>query len=207
MGQDSDTFTRPPLRLGIFGGTFDPPHLGHTTVVTDVTNALELDQVLWIPANQPQDKSLRALAPVALRIEMTRAAVGTDLRFELSRIEAERGGASFTVETVRALRRIYPGAILFLIIGTDQFRRLNTWHSPEELLHLAKLVVMDRDGMRGRDYSPDMEGLDKVCFVGTRRIDISSTDVRAAVRDKRDLSALVHTGVAEIILREGLYRS
>ena len=92
-------------------------------------------------------------------------------------------------------------------IGSDQFSRLNTWHSPEELLHLAKLVVMDRDGMRGRDYSPDMEGLDKVCFVGTRRIDISSTDVRAAVRDKRDLSALVHTGVAEIILREGLYRS
>ena len=207
MGQDSDTFTRPPLRLGLFGGTFDPPHRGHTTVVTDVADALELDQVLWIPANQPQNKSLRVLAPVALRIEMTRAAVDTDLRFELSGLEAERGGASFTVETVRALRRNYPGSILFLIIGTDQFRKLNTWRSPEELLHLTKLVVMDRDGMRGRDHSPDMEGLDKVHFVDTRRIDISSTDVRAAVRDKRDLSALVHTGVAEIILREGLYRN
>ena len=207
MGQDSDTFTRLPLRLGLFGGTFDPPHRGHTTVVTDVADALELDQVLWIPANQPPYNSLTVPAPVALRIEMTRAAVEADLRFEVSEIEAERGGASYTVETVRALRESYPGTILFLIIGTDQFLEFNAWRSPEELLHLAKLVVMDRDGLRGRDHIPDVEGVEKVQFVDVRRVDISSTDVRAAVRDKRDVSALVPTGVAEIIFREGLYGS
>jgi len=176
-------------------------------VVADVADVLELDQVLWIPANQPPYNSLTVPAPVALRIEMTRAAVEADLRFEVSEVEAERGGVSYTVETVRALRESYPGTILFLIIGTDQFLEFNSWRNPEELLHLAKLVVMDRDGLRGKDHIPDVEGVEKVQFVDVRRVDISSTDVRAAVRDKRDVSAFVPTGVAEIIFREGLYGS
>ena len=207
MGQNSDASTGLSLRIGLFGGTFDPPHRGHTAVAADVADVLELDQVLWIPANQPPYNSLTVPAPVALRIEMTRAAVEADLRFEVSEVEAERGGASYTVETVRALRESYPGTILFLIIGTDQFSEFNAWRSPEELLHLAKLVVMDRDGLRGRDHIPDVEGVEKVQFVDVRRVDISSTDVRAALRDKRDVSALVPTGVAEIIFREGLYGS
>ena len=103
-------------------------------MVTDVADTLELDQVLWIPANQPPYNSLTVPAPVALRIKMTRAAVEADLRFEVSEVEAERGGASYTVETVRALRESYPGTILFLIIGTDQFREFGIRHSMEFFL-------------------------------------------------------------------------
>ena len=144
MGQNPDASTGLSLRIGLFGGTFDPPHRGHTAVVADVADVLELDQVLWIPANQPPYNSLTVPAPVALRIEMTRAAVEADLRFEVSEVEAERGGVSYTVETVRALRESYPGTILFLIIGTDQFSEFNAWRSPEELLHLATDILVGR---------------------------------------------------------------
>jgi len=205
MGQNPDASTALPLRIGLFGGTFDPPHRGHIAVAADVADALDLDQVLWIPAGQPPHKSLASTAPLVLRLEMTRAAVKADSRFEVSNIEVERGGVSYTLDTVRALRKNYPGTILFLIIGTDQFRGFGTWRNPKELLELTELVVMDRGGQRGQDYVPEAEDLGKVHFVSVVQVDISSTDVRLAVHNGKDLSALVPTKIAEIILREGLY--
>ena len=205
MGQDPDASTEPPLRIGLFGGTFDPPHRGHIAVVADVADALDLDQVLWIPAGQPPHKSLLSAAPLGLRLEMTGAAVKDDSRFEMSNIEVERGGVSYTLDTVRAFRESYPGTILFLIIGTDQFRDFDSWWNPKELLELTELVVMDRGGQHGQDYVPKIEDLGKVHFVSVGQVDISSTDVRLAAHNGKDLSALVPTKIAEIILREGLY--
>ncbi|SVD04513.1 uncharacterized protein METZ01_LOCUS357367, partial [marine metagenome] len=197
--------TEPPLRIGLFGGTFDPPHRGHIEVAADVADALDLDQVLWIPAGQPPHKSLVSAAPLALRLEMTCAVVKADSRFEVSKIEVERGGVSYTLDTVRALRENYPGTILFLIIGTDQFREFGTWRNPEKLLEFTELVVMDRGGQRGQDYVPEVEDIGQVHFVSVGQVDISSTDVRLAAHNRQDLSALVPTKIAEIILREGLY--
>ena len=117
MGQDSDTSIELPLRIGLFGGTFDPPHRGHVAVVADVADALDLDQVLWIPAGQPPHKSSLSTAPLVLRLEMTHAVIGVDSRFKLSRIEAQRMGISYTVETAYALKGSCPKAKLFLIIG------------------------------------------------------------------------------------------
>ena len=205
MGQDSDASTELPLRIGLFGGTFDPPHRGHIAVAADVADALDLDQVLWIPAGQPPHKSLVSAAPLALRLEMTCAVVKADSRFEVSKIEVERGGVSYTLDTVRALRENYPGTILFLIIGTDQFRDFGTWQNPEKLLELTELVVMDRGGQRGQDYVPEVEDIGKVHFVSVGQVDISSTDVRLAAHNGKDLNALVPAKIAEIILREGLY--
>ena len=207
MGQDPDASTGLPLRIGLFGGTLDPPHRGHTAVAADVADALELDQVLWIPANQPPHKPLADTAPLALRLEMTRAVIGTDSRFKVSGIEAERVGPSYTVETARALKEDYPETTLFLIIGTDQFRQLDVWRNPEELLRLVELVVMDRGGQRGRDHVPRVRGAENAHFVPVRKIDISSTDVRVAVNDGQNVSALIPSAVEEIIVREGLYRS
>ena len=205
MGQDSDASTELPLRIGLFGGTFDPPHLGHIAVAADVADALGLDQVLWIPAGQPPHKSLVGAAPLAVRLEMTRAAVKVDSRFEVSEIEVGRRGVSYTLDTVRALRKNYPGTILFLIIGTDQFREFGTWRNPEKLLELAELVVMDRGGQRGQDYVTEAGDVGKAFFVSVDRVDISSTDVRLATHNGEDLNALVPAKIAEIILREGLY--
>jgi len=205
MGQDPDTSTEQPIRIGLFGGTFDPPHRGHIAVAVDVADVLNLDQVLWIPAGQPPHKSLVSLAPEVVRFEMTRAAAKADSRFEVSDIEVERGGVSHTLDTVRALRESYPGTILFLIIGTDQFRDFSTWQNPEKLLELTELVVMDRGGQRGQDCVPAVEGMGKVHYVSVGQVDISSTDVRLAAHNGKDLSALVPAKIAEIILREGLY--
>ena len=205
MGQDPDAPTELPLRIGLFGGTFDPPHRGHIAVAADVADALDLDQVLWIPAAQPPHKSLVSAASLALRLEMTRVAVKVDSRFEVSNIEVERGGVSYTLDTVQALRESHPGTILFLIIGTDQFRGFDTWRNPEKLLELAELVVMDRGGQSGQDCVPEIEDIGKVHFVSVGQVDISSTDVRSAAHNGQDLSALVPTKIAEIILREGLY--
>ena len=205
MGQDSDASTGLPLRIGLFGGTFDPPHRGHIAVAADVADVLDLDQVLWIPAGQPPHKSLVSVAPLAVRLEMTRAAVKADSRFEASDIEVERGGVSYTLDTVRALRERYPGRILFLIIGTDQFRDFATWQNPEKILELTELVVMDRGGQRGQDYVPEVEDTGKVHFVSVGQVDISSTDVRLAAHNGEDLSTLVPVKIAEVIVREGLY--
>lgn len=205
MYQDSDASTELPLRIGLFGGTFDPPHRGHIAVVADVADALDLDQVLWIPAGRPPHKSSVSAAPLALRLEMTCAVVKADLRFEVSKVEAEREGVSYTLDTVRALRESYPGTILFLIIGADQFREFGTWRNPEKLLELVELVVMDRGEQRGQDCVPELEDLGKAHFVSVGQVDISSTDVRLAAHNGKDLNALVPAKIAEIILREGLY--
>ena len=207
MGQDSDTSIEPPFRIGLFGGTFDPPHRGHIAVAADVADALDLDQVLWIPAGQPPHKPSVSTAPLVLRLEMTNAVIGVDSRFKMSRIEAERMGPSYTVETAQALKENYPGAKLFLIIGTDQFRQLHLWKNPEKLLSLVELVVMDRDGQRGRDHTPHLAGAENAHFVPVRKIDISSTDVRIAVNDGQNVTTLIPSAVAEIIVREGLYRN
>ena len=207
MGQDPDASTELPLRIGLFGGTFDPPHRGHIAVGADVADALDLDRVLWIPAGQPPHKLLADTAPLALRLEMTRAVIDTDSRFKVSGIEAERMGPSYTVETAQALKENYPGAKLFLIIGTDQFRQLHLWKDAEKLLSLVELVVMDRDGQRGAENVPNVAGAENAHFVPVRKIDISSTDVRVAVNDRQNVSALIPVAVEEIILREGLYRS
>ena len=207
MGQDPDASSELPLRIGLFGGTFDPPHRGHIAVATDVADALDLDQVLWIPAGHPPHKLLADTAPLALRVEMTRAVISADSRFKMTGIEAERMGPSYTVETAQALKENYPGAKLFLIIGTDQFRQLHLWKNPEKLLSLVELVVMDRDGQRGRDHAPHLAGAENAHFVPVRKIDISSTDVRIAVNDGQNVTTLIPSAVAEIIVREGLYRN
>ena len=205
MRQDRDAANELPVRIGLFGGTFDPPHRGHIAVAADVADALDLDQILWIPAGQPPHKSLVSVAPLALRLEMTCDIVKADSRFEVSKIEVERGGVSYTLDTVRVLRENYPGTILFLIIGTDQYREFGKWRNPEKLLELAELVVMDRGGQRGQNCVPEVEDIGKVHFVSVGQVDISSTDVRLAAHDGEDLNALVPAEIEEIILREGLY--
>ncbi len=194
-------------RLGVFGGTFDPPHDGHRVVVADVADHLGLDRVLWIPAGLPPHKAAETVTPGALRLEMARAAAEGDDRFEASDIEIRRSGPSYTVDTLADLARTYPGAALFLIVGVDQYRALRSWSRPEEILRRATLVVMDRDGEGALDVIPDVAGADAAVVAPVTRIDVSSTRIREIVAAGGRIDDLVPPGVLAVIEREGLYRT
>jgi nicotinate-nucleotide adenylyltransferase len=194
------------LRIGLFGGTFDPPHSGHVAVATDVAHHLDLDRVLWIPAGEPPHKSGAKVSPAEVRLEMVRAAARSDPRFEVSTIEIERPGPSYMVDTVRALREERPDDELFLIIGADEFRVFDAWRDPQEIVKYVRLAVMDREGRAAEDFATDVTGGREAVFVPVRRVDISSSAVRAAVQEGLAAGAWVPADVAEVLEREGLYR-
>ncbi len=205
MGQDPDASSPARFRIGLFGGTFDPPHNGHLAVARDVADALALDRVLWIPVGEPPHKSDKELTPATLRLEMVRAATAGHSMFGVSEVELDRAGPSYTVDTLRSLRGTFPDALLFFIIGADEYRALESWRAPEQVLDLAHLAVMDRDGARAADEVPDVRGADSVHFVRVGRIDISSTEIRRHVAAGHDVTDFVPAAVAAIIGREGLY--
>lgn len=193
-----------PRAVGIFGGTFDPPHLGHSAVASDVADALDLDEVLWIPAGEPPHKT-GELTPSDTRLRMVRAAVAADDRFGVSEVEVRREGPSYTADTLRTLRDgPLAGARIYLIMGIDQYRDFPRWHRPDAIRRMATLAVMDRGGEGVDEERADEDpGLVRV---PVRRVDVSSTKVREMVGGGEDVSTLVAPEVARIIEAEGLYR-
>ncbi|MHB1194684.1 MAG: nicotinate-nucleotide adenylyltransferase [Longimicrobiales bacterium] len=196
----------PSLRIGVFGGTFDPPHLGHVAVARDVADALALDRVLWVPARVSPHKLTRPVSPPGVRLEMVRAATSADRRFEVSDVELERAGPSYTVDTLRSLRARWPASELFLILGADQLRVFASWRGPGEILSLATLALMDREGEATAALAPDLPGMERAVHVPVTRVDVSATRIRAAVAAGEDVSGMVPAGVLAVIGREGLYR-
>jgi nicotinate-nucleotide adenylyltransferase len=192
------------MRLGIFGGTFDPPHVGHLIVAQDAAVALDLDRVLFVPAGTPPHKRDRALTAGDIRLAMIRAATAGNGRFDVDALELERGeGPSYTVDTLRALADRHPGAELWLLIGCDQWDEFSTWRASEEVLRLASVGVMSRGG---EERGPGPESRDRVRFIDVTRIDVSSTEIRRRVGVGESVRYLVPDPVIEIIFRERLYR-
>ena len=189
-----------PERIGVLGGTFDPPHVGHLLVASDVHAALRLDRLLLVPAASPPHKQGKVRAPAETRLEMLRAAVAGDERFEVDDIEMRRPGASYTVDTLRELRERHADAELFFVVGMDQLREFHTWREPDEVARLAKLVGVSRDG-----ETPDASGPVAVP-VEVTRIDLSATDIRGRIRAGEPVRYFVPDPVLEIIERDGLYK-
>jgi len=194
--------SRPPRRIGVFGGTFDPPHVGHLVAAIDARQALELDVVLLVVANAPWQKiGSRQVSPAADRLAMVRAAVADAPGLEVSDIEIARGGLSYTADTLEALRGQEPGAELFLVLGNDAAAGFASWERHEEVARLARLVVVDRPGTP----TPIDDG-----FAWTRvdipELEISSTELRQRVAEGRSIRYLTPEGVATCIGERGLYR-
>ena len=187
------------MRIGIFGGTFDPPHVGHLIAAQEVHWQLGLDRLLLVPASVPPHKRDRAIAAGGVRMEMLRAAIAGDDRFEASDIELRREGPSYTVETLRQLREEHPDAELFLAIGADQVVELETWRGTNEIFELATVAVFARSGQ-----APETER--EVRVVDVPEMALSSTEVRRRVREGLPVSYMVDREVARIIRRQGLYR-
>lgn len=200
----------PSLRLGLFGGTFDPPHLGHLVVAQEVAEHLSLDRVIFLVAGLPPHKIGDLLSSPLVRVEMARAAVAGNQLFEVSEVELDRKGPTYTVDTLRGFRAAYPDAELFFLLGADQLAEFHEWQEPEGIAGLATLVAVGREGVATEDLSPvDPGSGEKLKFksLDVTRVDISSTEVRARVRDGRSIRYLVPEAVLRIIETHRLYRS
>jgi nicotinate-nucleotide adenylyltransferase len=188
-------------RLGIFGGTFDPPHHGHLIVAGDAFEALRMDRLIFVPAAEPPHKLGTVAATGEQRMRMLEAAIESDKRFGADDLEIRRQGTSYTVDTLRALKSREPDAELVFLLGIDQFRALHSWRQPDEVASLARLGVLSRSG-----EAPEPGGPYPAVHVPVTRVDVSATDIRNRVRNGRSIRYLVPEAVREIIEIEGLYR-
>jgi nicotinate-nucleotide adenylyltransferase len=186
-------------RLGILGGSFDPPHVAHMALAGAALVELDLDEVRWIPAGQPWQKA-RAVTAANHREAMVGLAIAVEPRFVLDRIELERHGPSYTVDTVRALA---PLGELFLIIGADQYAGLHTWHGWQELLGRVTLAVANRPGEHPTAHPEVRQLAHRV--VPLPMLDISATDIRSRVARGLPIEGMVPPSVAGYISRHGLY--
>ena len=187
--------------MGVFGGTFDPVHVGHLVAAVNARHALELDRVLLVVANQPWQKHARAVTPAPDRFAVVEAAVTNMEGLEASAVEVERGGPSYTADTLDELSRRYPDAELFLVIGADVADELDSWERMEAVRELATLVVVNRPGVRP---TKPLSGW-KAVSVEIPALDISSTDLRARAANGRPLDFLVPEPAVRLIRQRGLY--
>ena len=195
------------MKVGIFGGSFDPVHDAHVALARQALTGLALDELIWLPAGQPWQKS-RVLAPAADREAMVRLAIEGEPRFTLSRIEILRSGPSFTIDTVRALRAQRPATRWHLLIGQDQYAAFHTWQDWQELLGLVTLAVANRAANHpDAPLAADPQVL-RVPHeaVALPMMDISSTDIRARLARGRSIDGLVPAPVARYIARHLLYQ-
>lgn len=191
------------MRLAFFGGSFDPPHVGHLLAVQDAFDQLALDRLVVIPAATQPLKSAE-VTPAAQRLAMTRLTFGDDPRFEVSDVEVRRGGVSFTVDTLEHFAARHPHAERFLLLGADVLATFGQWREPARVLTLARPVVLVRHSDEAEQ--PDELAGARVLKLATRRVDVSSTEIRARVRSGRSIRGFVTDSVAALIERDGLYR-
>ena len=218
--------TRGCARVGVFGGTFNPIHLGHLRAAEEAAEALDLERVLFVPSARPPHKEADpdAIAPADHRLEWVRLAVAGNARFQVDPIEVERGGPSYLVDTLPELHaRIGP---LCFLLGRDAFAEMATWRQPERLLTLADFAVLTRPPVRkgslaewlpapladALEMAPDgrsavhRDAGTRVHLVEITALDISSSDIRARLREARSVRYLIPDPVREAIERSGVYR-
>jgi nicotinate-nucleotide adenylyltransferase len=202
---------QPRLRIGILGGTFDPPHVGHLWLATLAADAIGLDRVLFMPAAQPPHKGGRLVTRASDRLLMTRLAVAGDDLFDLTLIEMERPGPSYTIDSVDELQRSYgTDATLYLLMAADSLASIDTWREPDALLERIEWVVGPRPGspLPDRSVLDDRFGANasRITLLEGPSLDVSSSDIRRRVAAGHAIRYLVPRGVEELIRERRLYR-
>jgi len=193
------------MRLAIFGGSFDPPHVGHLLAAEDAIEQLTLDRVVLVPTATQPLKVGRAVATAEQRLAMARLLVEGDGRYEVSAVEVERAGLSFTVDTLEHFAAAYPEAERFLLLGADVLATFGQWREPERVLKLARTVVLERAGDPAAALPAGMDAK-ALMRLPTRRVDVSSTEIRRRVGNGKSIRGFVTDSVAAFIARAGLYR-
>jgi len=199
----------PALRLGLLGGTFDPPHVGHLVVAQDALERLNLDRLHFVVAGSPPHKVGEPVSSAPIRLEMTRAAVEGNPSFEVSEVELDRDGPSFTVDTLHHYRKHLPDATLFLLLGMDQVVEFQDWERPDEIQTMATLVALSRGGSdrTSQGFPANQDGSRfRFQYLDVTRIDVSATEIRRRVGAGRSIRYLVPENVESIIEGHRLYR-
>jgi len=191
-------------RIGVYGGTFDPIHTTHLAIARAALAHAQLDRVLFVVVASPPHKQNEDYAGAEDRCALVEAAIAGEAKFELSRLEIDRGGPSFTVDTLRQLHRDYPGAALFLIIGQDSLADLPSWRDPREILAQARLLVVPRPGAPAPPPRLLEGRFETLPFPESS---VSSTEIRARIAGGEDLSALLPPAVERLIRAKGLYHA
>ena len=190
-----------PTRVGVFGGTFDPPHVGHLVTAVNVHHALDLDLVIMMVANVPWQKDgTREITAAEDRLAMVAAAVEAVPGLTPGRQEIDLGGNSYTADTLRVVAEEYPGAELFTIVGDDAAAKLQTWERSDEVIERSQVVVVDRPGA-----PVELDDTVDWIHVEVPRLEVSSTDLRARFCDGRPLDYLLTDAVLEVIEQRSLY--
>jgi nicotinate-nucleotide adenylyltransferase len=193
-------------RIGIMGGTFDPIHHGHLVAASEVQAEFELDEVLFVPTGQPWQKSDREVAPAEDRYLMTVIATASNPRFSVSRVDIDRRGPTFTIDTLTDIHRQRPDDELFFITGADALAQILTWHDAAQVFRLAQFVGCTRPGTTIDEST--LVGLppDRVRIIEVPALAISSTECRARATAGEPVWYLVPDGVVQYIAKRGLYR-
>ena len=198
-------------RIGVFGGSFDPVHIGHLIIAQDALEQLELDRLIFVPAAVSPLKKHRAPADGRHRLEMLLRATADNLRFDVSDIELTRGGLSYTIDTIRQLQAEHPGAALFFIVGLDSLKELHRWHCAEELLERCTVVPFGRGGEDPDDVIAK-SGLSHVWktrllerLIRIHEIEVSASEIRMRIAEGLSIQTLVPPEVEMYIAEHNLY--
>ncbi|WKD57197.1 Nicotinate-nucleotide adenylyltransferase [Corynebacterium capitovis DSM 44611] len=194
-------------RIGIMGGTFDPIHHGHLVAASEVADRFDLDEVLFVPTGEPWQKSGRQVSPAEHRYLMTVIATASNPRFSVSRVDIDRGGATYTIDTLRDLAERRPGAELFFITGADALSSIMSWHDWDKMFRLAQFVGVTRPGYDLREDMLPAEHQERVHLIEIPAMAISSTDCRQRAAEGRPVWYLVPDGVVQYIAKNKLYHA
>lgn len=198
------------MKLGIFGGTFDPPHIGHLVLAAEAQEQLHLERILWLLTPAPPHKPGQVISPLEHRLAMLEAAIRHNPAFEISRVDIDRPPPHYALDSMRLLRHEYPDDELYYLMGGDSLQDLPTWHEPIEFVAACDcLGVMLRPGIQIdlTDLERKIPGIgEKVCFVGTPLLEISASDIRKRVSQGRHYRYYLPDGVYQIIQSRHLYR-
>lgn len=200
------------MRLGVFGGSFDPIHLGHLRLAEEAREGFALDRVLFVPTWVSPFKTGHVTTPPEHRLEMVRLATAHNAAFAYSAIECIREGTSYTVDTLRTLQAENPSAELWFLTGTDAIADLPRWREPEEVLRLTRFAVATRAGTTVEEAQAKLSHLpgawqDRISFFPMTNIDISSTDIRSRLATGRSVRYLLPPDVEQYIAAQGLYKT
>ena len=199
------------MRVGVFGGTFDPIHIGHLVSAEEARVELELERIVFVPARLPPHKLDHVLSPVEHRLAMVELAIASNPYFAVSRVDIDRSGPSYTVDTIELLRDKWgPGVEIYFIMGSDSLLDILTWHNPQRLIRLCRFAVVSRPG-----YQVDLDELDdllpgvasRVQMLNAPELAISSTDIQRRVREGLSIKYQVPGAVEDYIYQHKLYQN